>query len=164
MEKPIMKYTGAGFILFSPDFRVLLVQDAKTKKWGFSKGHREDSDLSDLHTAERELFEETGIPPTAYTVYDHPFRIIRGSSSYIFRYAVLHQNYPATIQCSKEIGGIQWASIYSFFLQPTWDANKYLRTWTDDIVTQAQRKTYTLLQSLVYAHTTATSVTPVLTV
>jgi 8-oxo-dGTP pyrophosphatase MutT (NUDIX family) len=153
MERPTMKYTGAGFILFSPDFHVLLVQDAKSKKWGFSKGHREESDTSDLHTAERELLEETGIPPTAYKVYDHPFRIIRGSSSYIFRYAVLQREYPATIQCSKEIGGIQWVSMYSFFLQPSWDANKYLRTWTDDIVTQAQRKTYSLLQSLIQEYT-----------
>lgn len=153
-----MNYSGAGFILFTPDFRVLLVQDAKTQKWGFPKGHREDTDLSDLHTAERELLEETGIPPTSYTVYDHPFRIIRGSASYIFRYAILNDiSFLGAIQCSREISGMQWISLVQFYLNPECipipsrlggQGNKYLRTWIADIVTHADRKTYHILQSL----------------
>ena len=111
-----MNYTGAGLILFTPDFRVLLVQDARTKKWGFPKGHREDIDTSDIDTAKREVQEETGIPPTAYTLYEQPFRIIRGSSSYIFRYAILNStDYLGSIQCPREIGGLQWISFIQFF-------------------------------------------------
>ncbi len=143
-----MNYTGAGFILFTPDFRVLLVQDARTKKWGFPKGHREESDESDIQTAQREMMEETGIPPAAYTIYDHPFRIIRGSSSYIFRYAMLNStDYLGSIQCPKEIGGLQWMSLVQFFLQPL-DGNKYLRTWIEDLQIHTDRKTNTILQNL----------------
>jgi 8-oxo-dGTP pyrophosphatase MutT (NUDIX family) len=146
-----MNYTGAGFILFTPDFRVLLVQDARTKKWGFPKGHREELDESDIHTAQREMMEETGIPPAAYTIYDHPFRIIRGSSSYIFRYAMLNSTeYLGSIQCPREIGGLQWISLVQFFLQPICiDGNKYLRTWIEDLQMHADRKTNLVLQSLI---------------
>ncbi len=145
-----MNYTGAGFILFTPDFRVLLVQDAKTKKWGFPKGHRDESDESDIITAQREVQEETGIPPASYTIYDHPFRVIRGSSSYIFRYAVMNTTeYLGSIQCRGEISGMQWISLVQFYLNPECvNGNKYLRTWIADIVGHADRKTYLTLQAL----------------
>jgi 8-oxo-dGTP pyrophosphatase MutT (NUDIX family) len=146
-----MNYTGAGFVLFTPDFRVLLVQDAKSRKWGFPKGHREEIDESDVATAQRELLEETGIAPTSYTIYEHPFRIIRGSASYIFRYAILNStNYIGEIQNRREIAGIQWVSLVQFYLNPTCVAgNKYLRTWISDIVGHADRKTYVTLQGLI---------------
>lgn len=145
-----MNYTGAGFVLFTPDFRVLLVQDAKSKKWGFPKGHREEVDESDVATAQRELLEETGIPPTSYTIYDHPFRIIRGSSSYLFRYAILNTtDFLGDIQDRREIGGLQWISLVQFYLNPDCVfGNKYLRTWISDIVSHADRKSYLTLQAL----------------
>ncbi len=145
-----MTYTGAGFILFTPDFRVLLVQDAKTKKWGFPKGHREETDESDIMTAQREVEEETGIPPTSYTIYEHPFRVIRGSASYIFRYAVMNtMDCEGAIQNRGEISGLQWISLVQFYLNPECvEGNKYLRTWIADIVGHAERKTYLTLQAL----------------
>lgn len=145
-----MNYTGAGLILLTPDFRILLVQDAKTKKWGFPKGHREDFDTSDIATAEREVEEETGIAATSYTLYDHPFRIIRGSASYIFRYAILNTTeYLGAIQCRGEISGMQWISLVQFYLNPECvSGNKYLRTWISDLVSHADRKTYTTLHAL----------------
>ena len=145
-----MSYTGAGLILFTPDFRVLLVQDAKTKKWGFPKGHREEEDTSDIVTAQREVFEETGIAPTSYTIYETPFRIIRGSASYIFRYAMLNtKEYLGAIQCRGEISGMQWMSLVQFYLNPECvNGNKYLRTWIADLVSHADRKSYTTLQAL----------------
>lgn len=145
-----MTYSGAGFILFTPDFRVLLVQDAKSKKWGFPKGHRDEVDTNDIATAERELQEETGIKPSEYTIYEHPFRIIRGSSSYTFRYAILNTTeYVGSIQCRGEISGIQWISLVQFYMNPACvNGNKYLRTWISDIVTRNERKTYTILQTL----------------
>lgn len=147
---PNMNYTGAGFILLTPDFRVLLVQDAKSKKWGFSKGHREETDASDIETAQREVQEETGIHPTSYTVYEHPFRVIRGSASYIFRYAIMNSTeYLGSIQNREEIAGLQWVSMVQFYLNPECvEGNKYLRTWIADIVSHSQRKTYSVLQSL----------------
>ncbi len=134
----------------TPDFRVLLVQDAKSKKWGFPKGHREETDMSDIATAQREVEEETGIPPTSYTIYEHPFRVIRGSSSYIFRYAIMNSTeYLGSIQNSKEIAGLQWVSMVQFYLNPECvEGNKYLRTWIADIVAHSDRKTYIVLQSL----------------
>lgn len=145
-----MNYTGAGFILMTPDFRVLLVQDAKSKKWGFPKGHREESDASDIETAQREVQEETGIAPTSYTIYEHPFRVIRGSASYIFRYAIMNgTEYLGAIQNRGEIAGLQWVSMIQFYLNPECvEGNKYLRTWIADIVAHSDRKTYNVLQSL----------------
>lgn len=64
-----MTYSGAGFILLTTDFRILVIQDAKTKKWGFPKGHREDVDASDVDTAIRELQEETGLAPETYIIH-----------------------------------------------------------------------------------------------
>ena len=144
-------YAGAGIVLFTPDFRLLLVQDAKSKKWGFSKGHREPEETSEVGTAQRELLEETGIPPTAYTIYEHPFRIIRGSSSYVFYYAIMNtMEYAGRIQCRGEISGLLWIPLMQFFLTPAAiDGNKYLRTWIDDITTHADRKTNTTLQALI---------------
>ena len=146
-----MTYTGAGFVLFTPDFRVLLVQDAKSKKWGFSKGHREEIDESDVATAQRELLEETGIAPISYTIYEHPFRIIRGSASYIFRYAILNTTeYLGEIQNRHEIAGIQWISLVQFYMNPECVVgNKYLRTWISDIVAPSDKKSYLTLQSLI---------------
>jgi 8-oxo-dGTP pyrophosphatase MutT (NUDIX family) len=146
-----MNFTGAGFVLFTPDFRVLLVQDAKSKKWGFPKGHREEVDVSDVATAQRELFEETGIAPTSYTIYEHPFRIIRGSASYLFRYAILNTTaYLGEIQDRREIAGLQWVSLVQFYMNPECvEGNKYLRTWISDIVTRAERKTYLIMQALI---------------
>jgi 8-oxo-dGTP pyrophosphatase MutT (NUDIX family) len=144
-------YAGAGIILLTPDFRILLVQDAKSKKWGFSKGHREPEETSEIATAQRELLEETGIPSSAYTIYEHPFRIIRGSSSYVFYYAIMNTlEYAGRIQCRGEISGLVWVSLLQFFLTPAaFDGNKYLRTWIADITTHADRKTNTILQGLI---------------
>ena len=142
-------YAGAGFIIITPDFRVLLVQDAKTKKWGFPKGHREDEDTDDLQTAIREVQEETGIQPTSYVVENSPFRITKGSSSYIFRYAIMNQQ-SGNIQNCKEISRIQWVSILDLMQNPDrLDGNKYLRTWISNLRTFAPRKDTQQLSRLV---------------
>ncbi len=142
-------YAGAGFILITPDFRVLLVQDAKTKKWGFPKGHRESEDTDDLATAIREVQEETGIQPTSYIVQDQPFRITKGSSSYIFRYAIMCQQ-SGYVQNSREISRIQWISILDLMQNPEkLDGNKYLRTWISNLRTIGPRKDAQQLSKLV---------------
>jgi 8-oxo-dGTP pyrophosphatase MutT (NUDIX family) len=146
-----MSFAGAGLIIVTPDFRVLLVQDAKTKKWGFPKGHRESNETSDLQTATREVEEETGIPVTAYVVQDPAFRITKGSSSYLFRYALLHSNNSVgQIQNRREIGEIQWISILDLMQNPDLlDGNKYLRTWISNIRSFIPRKDAQQLMHLV---------------
>jgi|TARA_B110000438_G_scaffold217332_1_gene210026 bis(5'-nucleosidyl)-tetraphosphatase len=51
--------TSCGFILINYD-SVLLLQYPQGH-WSFPKGHVEESDTNHFSTAERELFEETGI-------------------------------------------------------------------------------------------------------
>lgn len=54
-------FEGAGVQLFSPDRQsTLLVQGKKSKRWGWTKGHREDVDATWLDTAIREVKEESG--------------------------------------------------------------------------------------------------------
>lgn len=142
-------YAGAGFIIITPDFRVLLVQDAKTKKWGFPKGHREVEDTDDLQTAIREVQEETGIQSTSYIVENSPFRITKGSSSYIFRYAIMNQQ-SGYIQNCKEISRIQWIPILDLMQNPDkLDGNKYLRTWISNLRSFAPRKDTQQLSKLI---------------
>lgn len=149
-----MTYSGAGLILLTPELDFLIIQDAKTKKWGFPKGHREPEDSSDIQTATREMFEETGIPPEAYTIHDDPFRIVRGSSSYIFRYAILNtSNYlkPGVIQNRHEISGLQWVSLstlLSFHDNEGKYGNKYLRAWITDISHEPVRKSIRIFHEL----------------
>lgn len=147
-----MNYAGAGFILLSSDFQsVLLVRDARTHKWGFTKGHAESYDKSDLATAIREVREESGLLPRHYTVIDEPFKIKKSQSSYIFRYAILNDNeryvrlHPGP---NNEIGGLAWVPIrelldYTHII----DANLYLRTWLEDL-RQSTKRHIKLYQAL----------------
>ncbi len=143
-----MNFAGAGFLLFSTDLRILLVQDAKTQKWGFPKGHREESDESDIHTAKRELLEETGIPETAYSIVQAPFRITRGSSSYLFRYATMKPNgYMGRVQNRHEIRSMRWVPLYDLLQSELYSqhGNKYLRTWIEDVKQSANKKSVQIL-------------------
>lgn len=132
-----MTYAGAGFILLSSDLMsLLLVKDARSGKWGFPKGHRESYDVSDLITAQRELYEETGINMRQYTVVDESFKIKKGSASYIFRYSIMtenERNVRITPGPRYEVGSVAWVPIQEL-LDATHilDANLYLRTWLED--------------------------------
>jgi 8-oxo-dGTP pyrophosphatase MutT (NUDIX family) len=133
-----MNYTGAGFVLLSSDLQsTLLVCDARSNKWGFPKGHREVYDNDDLSTAKRELFEETGIQDTQYSVYEETFKIKKGSGSYIFRYAVLNEDerrVHLTPGPSYEIRSLAWVPVRELINSVhILDGNIYLRTWLDDI-------------------------------
>jgi 8-oxo-dGTP pyrophosphatase MutT (NUDIX family) len=151
---PRMNYAGAGFILLSSDLtHLLLVHDTRSGKWGFPKGHRESYDASDLATAIRECREETGLlHPIDYTVHDDPFKISKGGSSYLFRYAVL--NGAATKDRLRagpahEIAGLEWISIATLLeAQNVLDGNKYLRAWISDVKANASKKAVYLLKSL----------------
>lgn len=157
-----MNFRGAGLLLLSPDFQILVVQDRKTKKWGFPKGHREPQDVNALANAQREVREEIGLNPEAYWLHTTPFRIVRGTSSYIFHYALLRQSAETThlrLQY-REISAHAWIPIISFYLQPNAiDGNKYFRTWVEDVISYAPRKSYTLLRDLMVSFLTGTLAT-----
>lgn len=160
-----MNFRGAGLILLSPDYQVLLVQDRKTLKWGFPKGHREPEDTCEVATAQREVHEEIGLEPSAYTLHPLSFRIIRGTSSYLFRYAFLNQaiwETPLQLQ-REEITGHLWVPLPLFYLNPdVVDGNKYLRTWIQDVTTGAPRKAYTILRDILSYNGDAPTGTPLL--
>jgi 8-oxo-dGTP pyrophosphatase MutT (NUDIX family) len=144
-----MTFTGAGLILISPDYDVLVVQDASSRKWGFPKGHREKHDDNDLATALRELSEETGIQPHMLTVHDTPFRLTKGSSSYIFRYATMdHNPEVATVQNRREIANILWVPLFDLLAMQNTDTNKYLRTWIEDMRASRTKKSIQVFNSL----------------
>ena len=148
-----MNYAGAGLLILSPDFKqILLVHDARSRKWGFPKGHRESFDASDLATAVREVGEETGLTLEDYTVYPDVFKISKGSQSYLFRYAVLkHEKNKQHIKAgpSYEISDICWTPLQQLLTSNTvLDGNKYLRTWISDIQSDSPKKPVYLFKSL----------------
>ena len=161
-----MNYAGAGFILLSPDLSTtLLVNDARTNKWGFPKGHREDTDANDLETSIRELREETGLMPDDYLVYPEVFKVSKGSQSYNFRYAVLSDEKRKINIVSgpaHEIGGIQWVPIKQLLDAHTiLDGNKYLRAWLTDLRSGSSKKSVHLFKMLTRMNPThSVSATP----
>jgi 8-oxo-dGTP pyrophosphatase MutT (NUDIX family) len=148
-----MSYVGAGFILLSSDLSsILLVHDARSSKWGFPKGHRENYDKTDLDTAVRECREETGLKPDDYTVHNDVFKVSKGSQSYLFRYAVLksekHKSY-VVAGPTYEISDICWVPIQQLLsAQNVLDGNKYLRTWISDMKSECSKKSVHIFKSL----------------
>ncbi len=151
--RPIMNYAGAGLIVLSSDgSHVLLVHDARSAKWGFPKGHRETVDASDLITATRECWEETGLTTDDYTICPEVFKISKGSQSYLFRYAILKGDmYRTQLRHgpAHEISGLMWVSIQQLLnVADMLDGNKYLRTWITDLQGNAPKKSVYLFKSL----------------
>lgn len=146
-----MNYAGAGLILLSSDHTsVLLVCDARSKKWGFPKGHRETCDTSDLACATRECYEETGVSSDDYVVHDDVFKISKGGSAYLFRYAVM-KGLCGRLRAGPayEIGGLEWVPLQTLLsAQNIIDGNKYLRTWTADVRAAINKKSVNLLRNL----------------
>ncbi|KAE9280132.1 hypothetical protein PF001_g24376 [Phytophthora fragariae] len=48
-----------GILVLDREDKMLLLQHRSGHHWSFCKGHKKDTDTSDIHTAARELFEET---------------------------------------------------------------------------------------------------------
>ena len=146
-----MNYAGAGLILLSSDLTsALLVRDARTGKWGFPKGHREESDVSDLACAIRETFEETGLTSEDYVVKEDVFKISKGGQAYLFRYAVMKSDGKRLrAGPAYEIGGLEWIPLQTLFgAQTIIDGNKYLRTWISDVKASINKKSVNLFLRL----------------
>ena len=145
-----MSYVGAGFIVLSSDgSHTLLVHDARSGKWGFPKGHREPHDASDLDTASRECFEETGLTPDDYVVHPEMFKISKGSQSYLFRYAVAKEGVRTRVGPIHEIAAVAWVHIGALIdATNVLDGNKYLRTWIADVRADVTKKSVNLYKAL----------------
>lgn len=146
-----MSYSGAGFILLSSDCTsTLLINDARSGKWGFPKGHREQMDANDIETAVRECREETGLVPDDYVVINKPFRVSKGSQSYLFRYAIAKENVRPRPGPAYEIRDIRWIPLVDLVQANNLiDGNKYLRSWIADIQTGASKKHVHLLREII---------------
>jgi 8-oxo-dGTP pyrophosphatase MutT (NUDIX family) len=144
-------YAGAGFVLLSPDRQsVLLVHDTRSGKWGFPKGHRETCDSNDIDTAIRECKEETGLTATDYVIHNEPFKISKGSQSYIFRYAFLKEGRESAVTSlnPREISALQWVPVQRLLeAQTIVDGNKYLRTWISDVQANIPKKSVSLFRT-----------------
>jgi len=162
-----MSYIGSGFILLSHDLKkMLLVHDTRSKKWGFPKGHREETDANDLDTAVRECHEETGLTTNDYIVHNEPFRVSKGSQSYIFRYAVLHEYSRTRIHSSspQEISELRWVPVSEILAaNSVLDGNKYLRSWIADVQANASKKAVHLLKQLLSLRQESVSTSNVVT-
>lgn len=149
-ETPL--YAGAGLVLLSPDRQsVLLVHDTRSGKWGFPKGHKEPCDATDIDTAIRECKEETGLTAADYSIHNEPFKISKGSQSYIFRYAFLkegREGYVAPVN-PREISALQWVPVQRLMgAQTIVDGNKYLRTWIADVQANIPKKSVWLFRTV----------------
>jgi len=148
-----MSYVGAGFIMLSPECtHTLLVNDSRSKKWGFPKGHREKEDADDLATAVRECYEETGLEITDYRVHTEVFRISKGSQSYLFRYSVVKTDmnkvkiHPLP---PNEISECRWVPIADLIgAKQIYDGNKYLRNWVADLKDNVSKKSVHIFKKL----------------
>jgi len=127
-------YSGAGFILLSPDLsHTLLVKGNKSSKWGFPKGHREEYDMNPTETAIRELYEETGLVRDDIIIHEKSFSLLRDGTGHIFSYAILKKDIsPDKASPKNEIIRIMWIPIVEL-LSINIYSNKYLKSWICDI-------------------------------
>ena len=127
---------GAGFILFSDDHsKLLLLQDERTGKWGFPKGHREPTDASDIQTAIRECTEETGLKESNYEILPGTLMY----HSYLFWYAKLRGYRPLTKGPNSEIRDLQWIPVEDILERDMFPTNRYLRSWKYDMLDPASK-------------------------
>jgi 8-oxo-dGTP pyrophosphatase MutT (NUDIX family) len=127
-------YSGAGFILLSPDLsHTLLVKGKKSPKWGFPKGHREEEDANVIETAIRELYEETGLVRDDIIIHEKSFSLLKDGTGHIFSYAVLKKDTSLGKAGPKnEIITTMWIPIEDLLLMNIY-SNKYLNFWICDM-------------------------------
>jgi 8-oxo-dGTP pyrophosphatase MutT (NUDIX family) len=115
-----MSYVGAGFIILSPECtHTLLVNDSRSKKWGFPKGRRNNQE-KDYNCAVREFCEETGYEFNHLNNIQNilPFEEnFTGSNykSYKHKYFLMYMNYKDTTDVSNfqksEVSKMEWKTI-----------------------------------------------------
>lgn len=121
-------YNGAGIIIFNEN-KVLLVQDANTKKWSFPKGHAEKCDCDmPLLTAIRETMEEVGLNPITDYVFNSFVPIQMRYSSMYYIATMLDTANPPKINGVNECA-YQWCS-RDQIIETMWnDVNTYVKQY-----------------------------------
>lgn len=91
-------------------------------EWGFPKGRRARGE-SDSECAVREFFEETNIPPEAYTLYPNLkfIETFRGTNNVLYRHIyfvallrdskIINLKQKLTFMQSKEVSEVDWKSM-----------------------------------------------------
>ena len=111
-----MTTLASGIILYRRDgsgVRLLLLRNRDTGNWGFPKGRRDAGDAHEVHTALREVHEETGYQEL---VLHADFRVqlayvVRGSDPYSKRVTYFLAEAPAREPAlSEEHDQLRWAA------------------------------------------------------
>ena len=120
-------YEGAGVQIFKED-HVLMVNGARSARWGFPKGHPElwDKKLP-LNTATRECFEETGLRLHDDYVIDNPTPKRIGKRLYFYARS-LKDTFEKTIKDTNEISDVAWWAFDDFIGRDD-ILNSDLRCW-----------------------------------
>lgn len=121
-------YVGAGLILRNAKFNVILVRDARSKRWGFPKGHPESVDKKNpINTAVRETFEETGLKYGQDYVLDKANGKRIGKRIY-FSGVCLSESFDRAMMPQGEISDVSWWCIEELFKNEN-ILNSDLRCW-----------------------------------
>lgn len=100
-------YEGAGIQLFKQN-EVLLVQGARSGRWGFPKGHREPFDTRWRDTAVREVREETGFEENIH--YEVCDGVVRHWGTRLYWTGhVIHDRIP--VINTTEHRAVEWVSL-----------------------------------------------------
>ena len=103
---------GAGVQLFTPDrTNTLLVQGARSGRWGWTKGHRESTDTSWLETAIREVREESGFELGRDYILCNSVPEQWGKR--LYWQGIMRDKQPDPKHNANEHGGIGWFPIHS---------------------------------------------------
>jgi 8-oxo-dGTP pyrophosphatase MutT (NUDIX family) len=108
-----MKITSAGIVLYnSGQTHVLLIKDSRSKKWSIPKGQKELFDPTFVHTACREVLEETGL----YWFYDYMINEPIGQfNHYMFYEGNVFSDTLRKTSCIEEhVEEIKWVDITTF--------------------------------------------------
>ena len=111
-----MTTLASGIILYRREgtaVRLLLLRNRDTGHWGFPKGRRDAADAHEVHTALREVHEETGYETVSL---DPAFRVelsylVRGDQPYAKRVTYFLAEAPAREPAlSEEHDRLHWAA------------------------------------------------------
>lgn len=120
-----------GVILYNIDNdKYLLVHGKKSEKWGFPKGHMEIGE-NEIMTAQRELFEETGIQLSKH-IFEKRIRY-RNNIYFLIHLTtkeIPFSNHPIPDQV--EIKEMRWFSEEDIFRLNPNDCNFGLKSWMNN--------------------------------
>ena len=123
-------HTGAGLILWSPDYSsILLVLDDRSNKWSFPKGRIEPSDLTFVHTMVREVNEETHLSYMLDYEIDNTLYTFGKDKHCLFEGAAVH-TFLKPSNYREHIIDIQYVPLKDI---SSLNYNNYVRMWYNSL-------------------------------